>query len=114
MDQVCFALPLLPGKTEEARAFMRALEGDRKADYAASEQRIGIVKESWYLQQTPDVDLFVAYMESPDFAKALESFRQSTDEFDQWFKQRLAAVTGADLNEPLPGPLSEQLSSYEA
>ncbi len=94
MDQVCFALPLLPGKTADARAFMEELEGGRKADYAASEKRIGIVKESWYLQQTTDGDLFVAYMESPDFAKALESFRQSSDDFDQWFKQRMADVTG--------------------
>lgn len=114
MDQVCFALPLLPGATEDARDFMKQLEGDRKADYAASEQRIGIVKESWYLQQTPAGDLFVAYMESPDFAKALESFRQSKNEFDQWFKQCMAKVTGVDLNQPLPGPLSEQLSSYSA
>jgi hypothetical protein len=113
MDQVCFALPLLPGATNDARAFMTELEGSRNADYAASEQRIGIVKESWYLQQTPNGDLFVAYMESPDFAKALESFSQSTDDFDQWFKRRMADVTGVDLNQPLPGPLSEQLSSYQ-
>ena len=93
---------------------MEELEGPRKADYAASERRIGILKESWYLQPTPDGDLFVAYMESPDFAKALESFRQSSDPFDRWFKQRMADVTGVDLNEPLPGPLSEQLSNYQA
>jgi hypothetical protein len=114
MDQVCFALPLVPGRTSDARAFMAELEDARKGEFAASEQRIGIVKESWYLQQTPDGDLLVAYMESPDFAKALESFQQSRDEFDQWFKQRMADVTGVDLNEPLPGPLSEQLSSYQA
>jgi len=114
MDQVCFALPVLPGKTEGARAFMEELEGSRKAAYAASEQRIGIVKESWYLQQTAGGDLLVAYMESPDFAKALELFGQSTDEFDEWFKARMLDVTGVDLSQPLPGPLSEQLSSYEA
>jgi hypothetical protein len=114
MDQVCFALPLLRDKTNDARAFMQELEGARKAEYAASEQRIGIVKESWYLQETPDGDLLVAYMESPDFAKALQSFQLSEDEFDQWFKQRMADVTGVDLNQALPGPLSQQLSSYEA
>ena len=114
MDHVCFALPVLPGKTEGARAFMEELEGSRKAAYAASEQRIGIVKESWYLQQTAGGDLLVAYMESPDFAKALELFGQSTDEFDEWFKARMLDVTGVDLSQPLPGPLSEQLSSYEA
>jgi len=115
MDQVCFALPLVSGKTDAARAFfMRDLEGPRKSQFVASEQRIGITKESWYLQQTPNGDLFVAYMESPDFAKALSLFGQSLDEFDVWFKQQMADVTGIDLNNPPSGPLSEQLSSYEA
>jgi Family of unknown function (DUF6176) len=114
MDQVCFALPVLAGKTEEARAFFSELETQRKSAYAASEQRINITKESWYLQQTPQGDLLLAYIESPDFANALRMFSQSQDEFDQWFKQQVAEVTGVDLNDPPPGPLSEQLSSYEA
>ena len=114
MDHICFALPILPGKTQDARDFQRELDGPRKADYAASEQRIGIVKEHWFLQQTPQGDLFLAYMESPNFAQALAQFAQSQDEFDQWFKRRLAAVTGVDLNNPPPGPLSELLSSYDA
>lgn len=114
MDQVCFALPVQSGKSSDARAFMTELEVGRKADYGESEQRIGIVKESWYLQQTPNGDLLIAYMESPDFAKALGLFSQSRDEFDVWFKRTLSQVTGVDLNTPPPGPLSEQLSSYEA
>jgi len=56
----------------------------------------------------------LAYMESPDFAQALSAFAQSKDEFDVWFKQQMAQVTGVDLNNPPPGPLSEQLSSYAA
>ena len=114
MDHICFALPILPGKSQDARDFHRDLDGPRKADYAASEQRIGIVKEHWFLQQSPQGDLFLAYMESPNFAQALAQFAQSQDEFDQWFKRRLAAVTGVDLNTPPAGPLSELLSSYEA
>jgi Family of unknown function (DUF6176) len=114
MDHICFALPILPGKTQDARDFQRELDGPRKAEYAASEQRIGIVKEHWFLQQTAQGDLFLAYMESPAFAQALAQFAQSQDAFDQWFKQRLAAVTGVDLNNPPSGPLSELLSSYEA
>jgi hypothetical protein len=113
MDHICFALPILPGKTEDARAFQRELDGPRKAEYAASEQRIGITREYWFLQQTPQGDLFLAYLESPDFASATDQFVTSQDPFDRWFKQRLAAVTGMDLNTPPPGPLSELLSSYE-
>ena len=53
-------------------------------------------------------------MESPDFAKALSLFSQSRDEFELWFKQRLANATGLDLNSPPAGPLPELLSSYAA
>ena len=114
MDRVCFALPVLEGKTEDARAFFEELETQRKGAYAASERRINITKEAWYIQQTPQGDLLLAYIESPDFSDALSKFSQSRDEFDQWFKRRVAEVTGVDLNDPPPGPLSEQLSSYEA
>ena len=114
MDQVCFALPLLENNAEDAHAFFEELETQRKSDYAASEQRINISKESWHLQHSPQGDLLLAYIESPDFANALGMFSQSQDGFDQWFKRRIAELTGVDLNDPPPGPLSERLSSYEA
>jgi hypothetical protein len=114
VDQVCFALPVLEDKTEDARAFFEELETQRKSDYAASEQRINIAKESWHLQHSPQGDLLLAYIESPNFADALGMFSQSQDGFDQWFKRRIAELSGVDLNDPPPGPLSEQLSSYEA
>jgi hypothetical protein len=59
-------------------------------------------------------DQFVAYMESPDFGQALSLFSGSQDEFDLWFKRRLADSTGLDLNTPPSGPLPELLSSYSA
>jgi hypothetical protein len=39
-------------------------------------------------------------METNDFAHALRLFSQSQDEFDVWFKRRLAEATGVDLNNP--------------
>lgn len=114
MDQICFALPIQPGQTEAARAFMRDLEGPRKQDFAASERKLGISKEAWFLQQTPQGDLLIVYMESSDFNRALSSFTQSQEAFDRWFKQEMLRVTGVDFNNPPAGPLSEQLSNYEA
>jgi hypothetical protein len=114
MDYVGFALPIHPGKTPDARAFQRQLDGERKAEYAASERAIGITKELWFVQETANGDLFVAYMESADFAKALGQFAASREPFEVWFKERLAVVTGVDLNDPPPGPLSELVSHYEA
>ena len=83
MDQICLVVPVIPGRTADARDFMRELEADRQREYQRSGQRIGIVKEAWYLARTPAGDQLVGYMESPDFPTALSMFAQSSDEFDQ-------------------------------
>ena len=115
MDQVCLVLPVKQGRSDAARAFMQELETDRKDDYAVSERRIGIDKEAWYMASTPAGDQLVAYMESPDFAHALDAFCRSQDRFDLWFKERLDESTGLDLNHPPEGmTLPELLSSYAA
>ena len=38
----------------------------------------------------------------------------SQSELDRWFKQQLQETTGADLNTPPPGPISEILTEVEA
>jgi hypothetical protein len=114
MDQICLVISFLQGKSDDARDFMRELEESRKADYGLSEQRIGITKEVWYLAHLNGSDALVAYMESQNFGEALTRFSQSQDEFDLWFKRRLADSTGVDLNNPPEMTLPELLSSYEA
>ncbi len=114
MQQVCVVVPILPNKTNAARDFMRELETKRKAEFDRSERRIGITKEVWFLAEAPSNDQLVAYMESEDFGRALGLFAQSRDEFDLWFKRRLAEATGLDLNNPPPDmKLPELLSSYQ-
>jgi hypothetical protein len=112
MDQICLVIPVLQGKSDDARAFMRELEESRKAEYDRSERRIGITKEVWYLAHLNGRDGLVAYLESRDFAEALKQFSQSQDDFDLWFKRRLADSTGVDLNNPPEMTLPELLSSY--
>ncbi len=114
MDQVGFALPVISGKSEAVAGFFEELEGPRKQPYAASEKRIGVTQELWFVQHTPQGDLLIAYLESPDAANALRLFSQSEDAFDQWFKRGLAEITGVDLNNPPPWPLSDLVSSYSA
>ena len=115
MDHVCLAVPLLPGKTQAAREFMANLDGPRHAEFDASERRIGISKELWYLAQLPAGDHLIGYMESTDFNRALPMFVASTDAFDLWFKEQMRDVTGLDLNNP-PADMRtpELLSHYEA
>ena len=114
MQQICLVLSVLAGGGEDARDFMRELEESRKQEYAQSEERIGITKEAWYLAPLPAGEILVAYMEIDDFGTALGLFSQSHDDFDMWFKRRLADVTGIDLNDPPEITLPELLSSYSA
>lgn len=115
MDQTCVVFPILPGKSEDARAFQRELDTTRKPDYDRSERRLGVTKEYWFLASLPTGDQFVVYVESADFGRVLGGFVASQDEFDLWFKRRLADVTGIDLNHPPADmTLPELLSRFEA
>ncbi len=114
MDQTLFALPILPGKSAAARAFLTELEGARKGQYATSEQRLGLGKEVWAIQPGPQGDLFVVYFAGENIGRAFQQFAASRDEFDVWFKGQVQETTGADLNTPPPGPMSEILSDYQA
>jgi hypothetical protein len=114
MEQICLVIPVLPGRADDARDFMRELEESRKAEYARSEEHIGITKEVWFLAPMDGGHGLVAYMETGDFAQALGLFSQSRDDFDMWFKRRLADATGVDLNDPPEMSLPELLSSYSA
>lgn len=114
MDQGLFALPILPGKTEAARAFLHELEGPRKQDLAVCDQSVGVVKETWALQQMPQGDLLIAYFVAEDMAQAFTEFAASQGEFERWVKQQLQEVTGADFNAPPSEPISVILSDYQA
>jgi hypothetical protein len=115
MDHVCLALPVLPGKTTDARTFMQQLDGSRRTEFDRSERRIGISKELWYLAQLPSGDHLIGYIESAEFKRAFQMFVGSKDPFDLWFKARMLAVTGFDMNNP-PANMQppELLSHYEA
>ena len=114
MDHVCLTIPVLPEKGDGARRFMRELDGPQQAAYAASEQRIGISKELWFISSLGEQELLVAYMEADDFGRALGAFSASRDDFDMWFKKELARVTGLDLNNPPEMQLPELVSHYDA
>ncbi len=114
MDQTLFALPILPGKTGAAREFLTELEGERKGQYATSQGRLGLTKEVWAIQPGPQVDHFVVYFAGEDIGRAFQTFAASQDEFDMWFKDGVRETTGADLNTPPPGPMSDILSDFQA
>ncbi len=112
MQPFCIAFPVLPGKRDAVKQFSDATFHTRRREFEASEKRLGIPKETWFLQPTPQGDLILVYLEAPDPIKALQEFGRSQDPFDRWFKEEVKAITGVDLNQPPPGPLPAPLGTY--
>ena len=114
MDQTLVAFPILPGKTEAARAMLREMDGPRKPHATASDQALGVAREVWGIQQSPRGDLLLGYLAGEDLDRAFTQFAASQDEFDRWFKQQMQEVTGVDMNLPSTEPRNEIIVTYEA
>ena len=116
MATMLFALPIKSGQAEATRAFAQECIGPRYAEYDASEQRIGIRVENWYLQRNAAGQFFTIQVEGPDLMSSLSAFISSRDPFDLWFKEQLARLTGIDLNAgPPPNEMvAETLAEYKA
>jgi hypothetical protein len=108
--QTLFALPILPGKTEQARAFLRALEDGRKDQFAACEKRLGVTKEVWAIQSGPQGDMLICYFAAADVEQVAAAFTASEEEFDVWFNAQLAETTGPAWGASRP---SEIVADFE-
>lgn len=110
---VCFAAPLLPGRTNADREAMTSCwTGERRDDHVASRRRHGITREAVWIQPTPGGDVAVVLMESADLASAMFGLATSTDDFDQWFRGHLLDVHGIDLSAGMNLP--DQVLDYRA
>lgn len=107
-----FALPILPGKTEDFRKFAAELSGPRAKEYEEFEQRQKDDRETWFLQRSAQGDMIIVYFENDDPLRALSEVSASKRPFEIWFKESVKQITGVDLNEPNEEPLPEQVFKY--
>ena len=57
-----------------------------------------------WIQSTPDGDLAVVVLESPDIQAAMGALATSDEPFDKWFREHIRDVHGIDLAEESPPP----------
>jgi len=99
MSSYLFANPLAPGKTETWKNYVKEMTTTRKKEYLESRKKAGLKVEQVFLQKTPQGDLAVVRWESENPQKIFEHFANSTDPFDQWFKEKiLIECHGMDLS----------------
>ena len=102
MTLYAFAPPILPGKVEAWREFCREI-GEHPNEHAESRRRLGIRRESAWLQQVPQrgsLAVVVWDVEAPN--RVYEGLEMSDDPYDRWFARRLEQINAIDLRRPPP------------
>ena len=111
MGSLAVAFPILPGKVEVGRRFATELLGPRQRELADYCQRIGLTRELWFIQESPQGSMVLVYLEGPDPARSMKEWSASDHPFDQWWKQTAGAICGVDFNQPPPA-LPEQILEW--
>ena len=74
MPSIAFAIPILPGKTEQGYRFAGEVYGPRLEEFREHQRRFGVSRESWYLQKTPASDFILVYFAARDIAAVFRDF----------------------------------------
>jgi hypothetical protein len=98
--ELVLIVPVLQNKEKEIEELASNLSGSRSKDYEASQDRLGITKEAWFLQKSTKGDYVIVYVEGADVAKSFSELVVSKDPFDLWIKEQVRNLTGVDFNNP--------------
>ncbi len=98
---VAMAVPILPGKTEQWKKWMKTTMGEKNKEFKESRQRLGI-RERTFLQQTPMGDFAIVTFEGENPETFITRFAQGNDEFTKWFAKGVLETSGMDISTPLP------------
>ena len=103
MATTTFADPILPGKTDAWKSAVAEINGARKEEYIQARRAMGMTKEVASLQQTPQGDMVVVYIEASDVSGILQKMVDATDPFHTWFKEAiLKNCHGIDASGHIP------------
>lgn len=103
--------PILKGKTDEWREFVRDLNGPRNAEFTESRRKAGL-HERTYLQKTPMGDMVIVTVEGDDPDRSFYRMVHESDPFSVWFRGRVKAIHGIDLTElPAESPSEKVIDS---
>jgi hypothetical protein len=113
MAHYAFANPVLAGKLDTWKSYIKEMNGPRNKERNESRKKVGLTVERVWLQHTPMGDFAVVYWEAKDIGKVFEGLIKSDAPFDKWFRDKvLVEVHGMDLSK-VP-PMNELMLDFKA
>lgn len=112
MALTAVAFPIVPGKTDEWRAWMKEVSGPRHEEFVQSRRKAGL-HERTFFQPTPNGDFVIVTLEGDDPLRSFGQMMQAKDPFTTWFVGRVKELHGVDLTEPMNGSPSQLVQDTE-
>ncbi|MDX5346341.1 MAG: hypothetical protein LPJ89_03085 [Hymenobacteraceae bacterium] len=106
MPLLAFAVPVLPGKTDQWMAMTAEARGNRNNAYRETRRKQGI-RERCFLQHTPNGDFVIVTLEGENPQKALQELGKTDDDFTRWFVQQVEEIHGFNLKQANAIPVPE-------
>ncbi|MHB1004646.1 MAG: hypothetical protein ACYC3S_03265 [Chloroflexota bacterium] len=106
-ELLAFALPILPGKSEQFRNFTAELNGARRAEFVASRERLGL-RQRVFHQSTPMADMTIVTLVGAD-PTAIRQWFAAGDALSQWVARNVMEIQGVDMTQPLPASANARL-----
>ena len=97
MKKFAYSYPILNEKLNEWFSFVEEVNTNRNREFSEMHARIGVTKESWYLQKTSAGYEVVVYTEAID-ENFVEKFKNDNTEFSNWFRSKVEKTQSIDLN----------------
>lgn len=88
---------ILPGMTPKVLEFTREALGPRLGEHDESRKRLGIAVENAWIENTNEGDLLIFYFEGKNLEESFKKMGESELIYDLWFRDKMFALTGADL-----------------
>lgn len=100
------AYPIV-GRIEDVITFASGLR-QHPADTTAFYERLGVRRESWYVQDSPTGRQLIVVTIVDDLDMTQRRYAAASDRFETWFKNQVLLLSGVDpAKEPLGPPSTE-------
>ena len=96
--------PIVEGKLETWKEWIKDLSGPRKGDLQDFNRRYGLTRHAAWLAETPAGTMAVVLHQGPGGDDFMHKLGPSQHEFDVRFKEKVLEVHGIDVTQPPPGP----------
>jgi hypothetical protein len=111
---VAMAVPLLPGKVEAWKDWVRECSTTRKHEFEDFNERMRLTLHRAWLSQTPGGPLVVVVCDGPGARTMMQRLASSDEPFDRWFREKITKLHGIDFSKPVTSVTSDLYLDWQS